>query len=251
MASAFLLACSITCSAQAQTATTETPVARKNNFVKTNLAGIVARNYSVQYERILSKRFSVALSYRMMPSGNVPFRSSLLEIFADDQDAKNAFEQIQVEGSAITPELRFYVGKKGYGQGFYLAPFYRAARFEGSGVKVDFETLPGQTESIQLSGNAKGNTAGLLLGAQWALGKCIVLDWWILGPHYGTGKANMNGIPSKTLSSFEQQQLREELENMEFPLAEKEVTVTANSAAVKLNGPWGGVRAGLSLGIRF
>lgn len=221
----------------------------KFNRVKVNLPGIAARNYQLQYERILSRRFAVAISYRTMPKGAVPFKSTLLEL-AGDEALADAVTNMEIGGTAITPEVRIYLGK-GYGHGFYLAPFYRHARFDANGAKVTFETLPGQTESIALSGTSKANTAGIMLGAQWTLGKHLSLDWWILGPHAGKGRADFKGVPSKTLNAYEQEQLRNKLESMEFPLEAQEINVSANSGQVKLGGTMGGVRAGVSLGVRF
>lgn len=43
------------------------------NFIKTNLTGIILKNYSLQYERTLNKKISVALQYRMMPTTGIPF----------------------------------------------------------------------------------------------------------------------------------------------------------------------------------
>lgn len=234
------------CMATAANAQQEQPAF---NHVKTNLAGVAVRNYQLQYERILLRRFSVALSYRVMPGGTVPFTSTLLDI-AGDPTLTDALTNMTVGGTALTPELRIYLGK-GYGRGFYLAPFYRDARFDAANARVHFETLPGQTESIVLRGATRAHTAGILLGAQWALGKHLTLDWWILGPHAGKGSADLKGVPGKTLNAYEQEQLRDKLASIKFPLATESISVGANSGQVKLGGTMGGVRAGLALGVRF
>jgi len=41
------------------------------------------------------------------------------------------------------------------------------------------------------------------------------------------------------------------LEDIDIPLTNTKVVVTANGASLELDGPWGGIRAGFSLGIRF
>ncbi len=41
------------------------------------------------------------------------------------------------------------------------------------------------------------------------------------------------------------------LENIDIPLTNKTVIVTANNVAMKLDGPWAGLRAGISLGFKF
>nr|MBP6365337.1 hypothetical protein [Bacteroidales bacterium] len=37
------------------------------NFVKFNLTSLLLKNYSLQYERVLSKSISAAVSFRFMP----------------------------------------------------------------------------------------------------------------------------------------------------------------------------------------
>ena len=88
------------------------------NIVKINLIGFSVNG---QYERILSKRVSIALSYKILPNGKFIFRGL---IPTTDPQARESLDNLILSNSAITPEVRFYLGKKGYGQGFYLAPFY-------------------------------------------------------------------------------------------------------------------------------
>ncbi|OLY93165.1 Protein of unknown function [Cnuella takakiae] len=246
---ALLLTATAGLSTQAQSNSEANLQSPPRNIVKFNLAGLAARNYQLQYERVLSRRISLALSYRTMPKGSVPFKSKLLNL-VDDQNFTDAVTNLEISGTALTPEVRIYLGK-GYGQGFYIAPFYRNASFDATGAKISFETLPGKEESISLAGKTKTNSGGILFGAQWGLGKHVSLDWWILGPHIGTGKADLVGVPSKTLTAYEQERLRQELDNMDFPLKNVSYTVGPNRTDVKLDGTLGGVRAGLSLGVRF
>jgi hypothetical protein len=215
------------------------------NLVKINLIGF---SINGQYERLLSKRFSIALSYKFLPSGKFLFRSL---IPMSDPQARESLDNLIVSNSAITPEIRWYVGKKGYGQGFYLAPFFRSASFSGKGIDIDFTLDNGQPASFNMSGKIKSNTFGLLLGAQWKLGKRIWLDWQILGPHYGTASGNITGISSVSLSATEQTSLANALRDIDIPFTNETVTVKANQATLGLTGPWAGLRTGISLGIGF
>lgn len=223
----------------------------KQNFIKLNLTAIAFKNYSIQYERVLNKAISVAVSFRTMPATTLPFKSLILDAVGDNADTKKVIEDFRLSNFAFTPEVRFYPGKKGYGRGFYIAPFYRYASFSTNSLTFDFQNTAGVQSSINLSGKLNANTAGLLFGAQWALGKHMCLDWWILGPHYGAGTGDFTGVASKPLTPDEQNDLRRELENLEIPLTNKTVAVDANGASLKLSGPWGGVRSGISLGVRF
>lgn len=194
---------------------------RQLNFFKINLFGIPLKNYSLQYERALSKRFSVAVAYRIMPSTGLPFKNLISDAIAEEagsddaevNEAKETILGLRVSGSAITPEVRLYVGKKGYGRGFYLAPFYRRATFETNNLAFNFEDENNANEeiSVNLNGKFTSNTGGLLMGAQWALGKYICLDWWILGAHFGNGEGNFRGVTNQTLTPSEQEDIRQEL----------------------------------------
>ena len=222
------------------------------NFIKTNITSILLKNYSLQYERTLKKKLSAAISFRVMPETQLPFKSTILSIIEDDDaDTKDMVEKITLSNFAITPEIKFYLSKKGYGQGFYISLFYRYAQYTAGNVDVKYTRDDNSEGSIDLSGKLTANTGGFMLGVQKMLGKTVCLDIWILGPHAGGGKGNLTGIPDKSLSSSEQQDLREALEDLDIPLTNLKSTVTSNFASVDLSGPWAGVRSGISLGIRF
>ena len=225
---------------------------RPINIVKLNLPALVLKNISLQYERVLTRKSAVALSIRVMPKSTIPFKNLIIdEVGDDDPDTKETIEKVRFSNFAITPEFRWYVGREGYGKGFYIAPFYRFAGFKSHDLTFYYEDDFFNQQSIALSGKLTSHTAGILFGAQWVFGKSIVLDWWILGPHYGVGNGNFSGVSSTPLSPSEQDDLRQELEDLDIPLTNKTVTVNANGANLKLDGPWGGVRAGISLGVRF
>jgi hypothetical protein len=215
------------------------------NLVKVNLIGF---SINGQYERILSKRFSVALSYKILPSGKFLFRGL---IPVPDQQARQELDNLIVSNSAITPEIRFYLGKKGYGQGFYLAPFYRSAKFSGKGIGIDFTLDNGQPTTFNMEGKIKSNTFGLLLGAQWKLGKHFWLDWQIIGPHFGNANGSIKGISTAALSISERGSLERALLDLDIPFTTETVTVDANQAVLGLKGPWVGLRTGISLGFNF
>ncbi len=222
------------------------------NFLKTNLTSITIRNFSLQYERVLTKRLSVALSYRNMPAGSTPFKNTLISLSDNDPDVEDMFNTLSMQNYAITPEIRMYVGKRGFGRGFYIAPFYRYADYRIKNMSFEYsDETPGSTGTITLSGSTTAGTFGLMLGAQWPLGRSFVLDWWIVGPHYGNSKGELAGTTSTPMSPDAQSQVREALENIEIPLVQTAVEVSANRAAISFDGPWAGFRAGISFGIRF
>jgi hypothetical protein len=215
------------------------------NIVKINLIGF---SINGQYERILSKRISVSLSYRLLPSGKFLFRGL---IPTTDPQARESLNNLIVSNSAITPEVRFYLGKKGYGQGFYLAPFFRSAKYGGEGIGIDFTLDNGQSATFNMEGNIKTNTYGLLLGAQLKLGKNFWLDWQILGPNYGSATGTITGKSNIALSRNERTSLQNALNDITIPFVTKNISVSPNEAILSLKGPWAGLRTGLSLGFGF
>lgn len=224
----------------------------QRNFVKVNLTALVLKNYSLQYERTLNRKFSFAVAFRIMPESSIPFKGQILKLVGDDDpDTKEAIESFRPSNFAITPEIRFYLSKKGYGRGFYIAPFYRYASFKTNQMVFTYEDNVGAESKINLAGKLTANTGGLLFGAQWLLGRRVCLDWWILGPHFGSGSGSFVGTTSQPMDQSEQNDLRQQLEDLEIPFTDKTVNVNANGATLKLDGPWAGIRAGISLGIRF
>lgn len=215
------------------------------NIAKVNLIGF---SINGQYERILSKRVSIALSYKILPNGKFLFRGL---IPTNDPQARESLDNLTLSNSAITPEVRFYLGKKGYGQGFYLAPFFRNAKFGGKGIGIDFTLDNGQTTTFNMEGNIKANTFGLLMGAQWKLGKNFWLDWQILGPHYGSASGSIIGKSTVPLSITERTNLENALKDINIPFGRENVSVSPTEAILRLTGAWAGLRTAISLGFDF
>lgn len=226
------------------------PVPKKNHF-KINLTSLPLSNYGFQYERAMSKHLSIALGYRTMPLGNIPLKDNIVSLANGDANMQKTLDQLLISNTAITPELRWYPGRKGYGRGFYVAPFIRFASFHGEGITVNFNKASGGTDNISLSGDLTSRTAGLLLGAQWSLGKHIYLDWQIIGPHIGSGTGSLTGKSNFTLVSSEQTAITDALKSISFPNVNTSAQVTSNSMKLSMTGPWAGIRAGISLGIKL
>lgn len=228
------------------------PEGTKMNILKLNIPALALTNFSLQYERVITKRFSAAMGIRFMPNTGLPFKNSFVNAAGtSDPDAEALIRSLKVNNFAITPEVRFYVGKKGYGRGFYIAPYYRFASFKSDDLPINYTNSSNQTNTITLKGNIKANSAGILFGAQWHLGGAVTLDWWILGANYGSGKGTFTGIASTALTTEEQADLKTTIDNFTLPVGTKTSVVNANGATINISGPWAGVRAGLAIGFRF
>ena len=225
------------------------------NFVKFNLTSVILKNYSLQYERVISKHVSAAVSFRFMPYTTLPFKSNIIKMAEfEDQQSIDLINNAQFANYAITPEIRFYLGKKGYGRGFYIAPYYRFAAYETQNLVVSFETgddLDPQTQTVDLKGSVTSHTGGIMFGVQWALGKHVSLDWWILGAAYGVSSGVLNGVTNPAIPEADLANVKREIEELDIPMVEKTATVTPNSVRVDITGPWAGIRSGIVLGIKF
>ncbi|RYY69047.1 MAG: DUF3575 domain-containing protein [Chitinophagaceae bacterium] len=236
-----LAACGNPSFAQEESGMTDT-----KNIIKVNLPALAFKNISLQYERAVGKRTSLAATFRLMPKGKLPFRDAISDI-ADDAELDRQLANTEVGNFAIMPEMRYYVGKKGALKGFYLGPFINFSRYDAS-LLYEYEDLL-TTKNIPLSGNVNTITGGLMFGAQWKLSNVLSLDWWILGPNYGVSRGDLTG--RKSLTPSEQQSLRDELEDLDIPLTKFTYQVDGNGATIDFKGPWAGVRAGLCIGINF
>ena len=222
------------------------------NFIKVNLTALPLKNFGLQYERVMTKHISLGLSVRYMPNTTLPFKNLILNSIEDgDTDTEDVINRFKLSNFAITPEVRFYLSKKGYGRGFYIAPFYRYANFKSDNLEVDYESDFNGEGTLNMKGKLSAHTGGFAIGAQWLLGKNLCLDWTIFGPQFGSGKGEFIGVSSVPLSQTEQEDLRQELEDLDIPLTDKTIYVDSNGASLKLDGPWAGVRFSISLGIKF
>lgn len=228
------------------------PEGTKMNIVKLNLPALVLKNFSFQYERILNKRFSASLGIRVMPNTGLPLKNTFTNI-ADvtDSNATATINNLKVSNFAITPEFRYYVGKKGYGRGFYIAPYYRYASFKSDELPFEYTDVNDVTQTIKLGGKITSNSGGLMFGAQWFLGKYVTLDWWILGAHYGANKGTFTGTTSTPLTTDEQNDIKTAIDDFDLPFGTKTSVVNANGATINFSGPWAGARGALTIGIRF
>lgn len=225
-------------------------------MVKTSLSSLLLRSGSFSAERIITKNVSIAVSTSFMPSGALPHVNAVLDIAGANAEAKEMIAGIQLGTFSLSPEVRIYVGR-GYGQGFYLSPYYRYERYGVENLSLEF-TLRGYTGAIPFDGNFQTHSAGLMLGYQWLLGKNknIVIDWSIVGAHYGASSGSLDGRYDGDfqLTDEQRQQAQESLNQSlsNLPFIEAEGTIHSdNSARVSITGPWFFPRGSLSVGFRF
>ena len=244
-----LLLATISCStllAQKEKEKNNDEKAPKKNMVKLNLFALALKNVSIQYERAVAKKVTVAATLRYMPTGSIPFKSTF-KTLADDPETEKQLDDLRVGNFAFMPEVRYYLSKKGAFRGFYLGLYANIARYNTS-IPFQYDDA-GISKTIPMSGHLTAITGGLMIGSQFKLGGPVYLDWWILGPGYGSSNGKLTG--NKIMDASEQQDLRDQLTDTDIPLTKFTYTVNGTGATIDFKGPWAGIRSGLAIGIRF
>ncbi len=216
------------------------------NMVEINLFALPLKNFSLNYQRQITRKTTVGLTARLMPDGLLPFEKSFRSSIKDST-AKAQIDNFKVGNYAVMPEIRFYFSRKGAFHGFYVSLFASFAHYSAS-LPYNY-TDSNVNKTIQLNGSVNSITGGFMLGAQWNIGKSVYLDLHIIGPNYGSSSGSISG--HTTLSASEQSALKSSLDGLNIPIVKTSSTVDANGAKLSFSGPWAGIRSGLCIGFRF
>lgn len=230
---------------------------KDDNAIKINLPALFFKNFSLQYEKAIDKKHSFAVAIRYRPESKIPFQKAISDLFTD---TTIRLDLAKLGNIGITPEYRFYLGKKGVMESFYLGLFISYNYYSGD-APINYWAYNSQTNQFiakvaVFKGHINTLTAGLQVGAQWKLSNKLSLDWWIVGLNYGinSGDFKYRG----TLTADEQVTLNEVKLKPMKELLSSVVNIdlyepaNPNGAAFKSSGQWFGIRAmGVNLGYRF
>jgi len=221
----------------------------KPNIVKINLISLVYKNISLQYERVLGEKISVAIGLRYMPKSSLVFTNTIDQLASADSTNLSDWK---ASSYAITPEFRFY--PKHAGKGFYLAPYLRY-RNVGLDLPVDYRDDNGVQQNVSVTGNLSSLIGGLMIGSQFNLGKMITLDWYIFGLQYGVSNGKLDIATSKPLSANDQADIRSSLADLKAASNSfNDINYVVTSSGGSISGKFGalGFRGfGLNLGFKF
>jgi hypothetical protein len=226
------------------------------NIFKTNLSAAALSHYSFQYERVANKKQSFAIGFGFSPGVELPFKKDLSDKFGGNTDAARAIETTRFTKITITPEYRFYTSKKQAPEGFYIAPF---ARYVYMDLSQDYTFTPstGTLHLAHIDGKLGGVGGGLLIGAQWLLGKQkrVSIDWWIAGAFFGAfteGKFHGTDPKMNELDADDRANLENDIESVDIPLWTVDATIGDLFIDTELKGTFYGARVmGICIGIRF
>ena len=227
-----------------------------DNIIKTNISADALNNINISYERNILPFVSIMASYRTMPLSSLPLKGLAKNFIKSDAID---FDQFKIGNNAITLESRFYIGIQKM-SGFYIAPYYRSANFDiDVPIAYTYNTglplVPSITQSANFKGTLRSQSMGVYVGMQFQLLTKLVIDFWMIGGHYGSTNGKLAFIPptaSTPLPLLAQQSLQQSLNSIKASPFSIKSTVDANGATADLTGPWAGIRgAGLTLGLRF
>jgi hypothetical protein len=189
------------------------------------------------------------LGYGKIPDGSIPFRSYI------ETQIDNPYVDVagfSLATSIFTPEVRFYLGKKGAFRGFYLAPYARIGTYNISGP-IKFVTVTATTterRTALFDGKLQTITGGLLLGSSFKLSNRFYLDWWMIGASVGGGNGDFAAVTP--LSKDDQTSLQKVLNDLDVPVTKIQSNVNSNGATITTTGTMIGVRGlGINIGYRF
>lgn len=248
-------------SSRSQTELPEEPVGK--NMIKFNILPLLGGKFAFEYERAITDRISAAAAISLRPEKKLPFQSTVQDL-VDDEDLNKLINSFKSSNFSITPEIRFYLSKRGLFRGFYMAPYLKYARYKAS-VPFDFDVaveesgteVYSRTETIPLEGTIKSFTGGFSLGFNFKLSRQLHLDWRLIGPGYGSGNGKVSG--TMALNADEQQALRESMEDLKVDMSDlplggikMEYDIRDNGTDIHIKrSPWAAIRTGLSIGYRF
>lgn len=216
-----------------------------SNAIKFNVSGLIVRNLSVQYERQMSNKTSLAVAVRNVPYGKLPFPNTISSLVGDNPYID--FNKMKISSFGILPEARFYLGKKKTLLGFYLGVFANYTNYNTQ-LPVVYNNKTGL-----FNGKINTYTGGVQVGWQFKIVKDFFIDLWIVGPNYGASSGSLDFIGSLTPS--EQSTLRTELEQIKNDVPYhfiKAIYVNDNGAYINAKGPWAGLRGlGINLSYHF
>lgn len=239
--------------------TTETVVGYKKNIVKLNLSSLALNNYSLSYERSFNGNFSVVAGYSMLPKSKVTSLfvvEKAMESFLDEDDAfLDDLSAFTIANNTLTGELRYYAGKHLGSRGFYVSLYGRYMNTKIN-APIDYESSGDKVYTLPFDGKIQGVGAGLMIGAQWLLFKNIMLDWYILGGHYGRTSIDLPASANlSTMTPDERRDMENDFESMNEDFngkASLNATVTDKGVDLQGKAPFAGIRGfGFNIGYIF
>jgi hypothetical protein len=235
----------------------------KNSF-KINAVGPLSKLYSAQYERKLSKHFSINNTFFYRQKTLIPLGVQVDTLVKRHGVGLTGIKfqyifmnEARVGVKGYSPELRYYIGKKK--NRTFLSLFGQYENFDMSIPSSLAILFKGLVLDAKVPVNFTLNTlsGGLLIGKQFQFNR-LGLDLVIIGPHFGTAKAFYGVVETDLLSQLsETEKLYLQNKIVErFGLSEKYFTLNINEERAEIKSikpiPYVGIRGfGVNLSYNF
>lgn len=162
-----------------------------------------------------------------------------------------------MKATSFLAGYRTYLSKK-HLRGFYYEPFFKYVHHNSEGMGTG--TLENRPANFSLTNNYSGFGVGVQLGAQFLIGKRVVVDLFFFGPEINSASNSFkaadvsSSIPwSNVDAARAEEDIRDFLDQLPFISNRTTVTVDREMKQVRANfkGALPGVRTGLSVGFAF
>lgn len=236
----------------------------KNNL-KVNLVGASAGLYSLQYEHLFGKHLSFNNTFFYRNTQKIPFGKQIDSLAKQHGLGLTGVDfkyflisEAKIGVMGYSPELRYYFGNKK--NRFFIGGF---GQYENYDMIVPAILLAKYKEQIfeitaPINFNLKAISGGILIGKQFNFGKRLVLDFVIIGPHFGRANNVHAYVSDDLLTKFSEEEkvfLKEKvIERFGLNQTYYDVNVGLEQAEIKTKKqvPFLGIRGlGLNLGYRF
>src|SRR5574343_960336 len=202
-------------------------------------------------------KIGIGTEYNFKKKRSVTFNFGLPSEYELTQNIDNKDRTLKMKTTSVMAGYRMYLGKRPM-TAFYFEPYVKYVKNTAS-TNTDFD-ISGTTKPFLLSTTYSGFGIGAQLGLQMMIAKCVVLDWYILGPEANSSKFDLDAQETGSGAAWDAtaaNDAKQEIDNFvkDVPIVGSKTTVTVNSSARNVHAAYKGFlpgfRTGLSLGIRL
>ena len=166
-------------------------------------------------------------------------------------DDRNA--DFNLKATSFLAGYRTYFSKK-HMKGLYFEPYFKYVHQSGDGVGD--ATLAGEAVIMNFTNDYNGVGIGAQLGAQFLLGKRLVIDVFLIGPELNSSSNNFRAvevshtIPWNAVQASEaEQQIRDFVDK--FPFVRNNTTIMVDQTNKTVSADFKGLLPGFRIGVSF
>ena len=220
----------------------ENVISEPNVTVKWAPTGLILGSLSLQAEYNIGGKSSL--------TGKIGIPVSVRHTFEyEDKDAS-----FQMKATSFLAGYRMYLTRK-HMKGLYLEPYFKYVHHSSEGTGIG--KLDGRSVTMTFTNDYNAGGIGAQLGAQFFVGKRLVVDLFFLGPELNSARNNLKAVEATNTLTWTEVQasdaekgIKEFLEQFPFIRNHTTIMVDRSNRTVTANfkGALPGYRAGISFG---